>query len=186
MTTWDQDLVQQVQEGRPGAFSQLVREYEPSLKRSVFQFLGDADAAADVTQDVFLKLLDRYEQFRGEAAISTWLYRVVVNAFLDHCRARRPWLPLAEAGDEEETPTALLLPPTQEDDAERRQRARAVQVAVAELGPRFRVLVVLRYSAGLSYEEIAEVLDVSPGTVASRLHRAHGKLARKLAVLQDG
>ena len=173
----DDDLLERCRRGDTGAHSELFERYHDHVYNLGLHFSGDEATAADVTQDVFLKLLDRIRQFRRDAELTTWLYRIVLNTFLDHRRRRRPSLSLEET----EAETAFAAP--QERDAERDQIQRLVRQATAQLSPRLRAPLVLRYSAGLSYEEIAEVLDVSPGTVASRLSRAHAKLARKLRYL---
>ena len=110
---------------------------------------------------------------------------MVLNTFLDQRRSRKPWLRLDAAGEAETQPRELTIEATQEDAAAESQTAAGVRRAVAELKPHWRALVVLRYSAGLSYEEIAKVLAIAPGTVASRLSRAHARLAKKLRHLRE-
>jgi RNA polymerase sigma-70 factor (ECF subfamily) len=140
-------------------------------------FRGDAATAADVTQQVFLKLMDKMSQFRGRSDFATWLYRLVANACVD--RTRRRW--------QRETPTDPIdldtrpAPLSHEDAFARAQLAGSVQAAVAELAPPVRMAIVLRYFEDLSYAEMAAALDCSMGTVASRLSRGHDELARKLA-----
>ncbi len=171
-------------EGCPQAFDALFEETKDHVYTLALHFSGDEAVAADVTQEVYLKLLERIGQFREDAEFSTWLYRVVLNTFLDERRRRRPWLSLGAPEETEDPLPELTLAAPQEDAAARSQAADGVRRAVATLAPHLRALVVLRYSAGLSYEEIAGVLDVSPGTVASRLNRVHGKLAKKLRHLR--
>jgi RNA polymerase sigma-70 factor (ECF subfamily) len=103
-----------------------------------------------------------------------------MNAFLDHRRSRRRWLPLPQAEEETDERPELVLEATQEEAALAAEDARRVRRALARLDEHWRAPLVLRYSAGLSYDEIAAVLGVSPGTVASRLNRAHRRLAKKL------
>lgn len=134
----------------------------------------DPSLAADVTQEVFLKLLTRITQFRGEARFRTWLARIVVNAAWDQKRASRG----TRALEEESEVHAPLAAASPEDNAARDEAARAVRKAVARLNARLRAPLVLRYIGGLSYEEIGEALGISPGTVASRLFRALRTLAR--------
>ena len=137
-------------------------------------FRGDAASAADVTQQVFLKVITDIEKFRGDAGLSTWLYRMTVNSCIDLTRRRRPEvraeeLKLAARGD---SPAA---------EWERKQLTEAVQAAVAALPEPFRIAVLLRHFEELSYEEMAAALECSMGTVASRLSRAHRMLAETLA-----
>lgn len=177
------ELVRRCRDGEAGAFDELVDETQDHVYNLALYFSGDEDVAADVTQDVFLKVLDRFGQFREEAELTTWLYRVVYNTFLDHRRGQRPVTPL-EPAEESATAPELTLEAPQEQAAADAETVAAVRRAVAGLKPKWRAPVALRYGAGLSYEEIAEVLGVSPGTVASRLHRAHARLARTLGHLR--
>ncbi len=139
-------------------------------------FRGDEPAASDITQQVFLKLMTSIGQFKGEAAFSTWLYRLVVNACQDAERRRRrvrlTSLPnrLEEIADKG----------SHEEDYAHAQTARAVRAAVSVLPPKFRMAILLRYFDDLSYEEIAQALHCSIGTVASRLSRGHRLVAEYL------
>lgn len=144
---------------------------------ALYFFRGDTATAADVTQHVFLKLMDKMGQFHGHADFSTWLYRFVSNACVD--RTRRAWR--REAATD---PVALDERPaswSHEESFARAELAGSVQAAVAALAPKIRMAIVLRYFEGLSYAEMAVALNCSMGTVASRLSRGHAELARKLA-----
>ncbi len=140
---------------------------------ALYYFRGNTAAASDVTQQVFLKLMTSITQYRGDASFSTWIYRVVVNACTDASRRHK-------GGD-----SALLerLPerrPSQHDAYAREQTVEQVQKAVAQLPEKFRIAVLLRYFDELSYEQMAEALNCSLGTVASRLSRGHKMLAERL------
>lgn len=180
----DGEVLAGCRRGDPEAFDALFEKTKDHVYTLALHFSGDESAAADVTQEVFVKLLDRIGQFREDAEFSTWLYRVVLNAFLDHRRGRRPWISLWDSAEVAEPAPELTFEAPQEAAAERAENALAVRRAVAGLKPRWRVPVILRYGAGLSYEEIAEVLRISPGTVASRLNRAHARLAKTLGQLR--
>jgi RNA polymerase sigma-70 factor, ECF subfamily len=166
--------------GERAAFEELFELTSDRVYSVALHFLGDPAGAADVTQDVFLKLLVKLDQFRSEARFSSWLYRVVANAVVDHQRKRRPAVPL------ESVETWRLASPgaSPEEAAERRERRLAVQRAVRRLPPRLRMPLLMRHVAQLSYGEIAAALGVSEGTVASRLARAARRLARLVA--EDG
>ena len=136
---------------------------------------GDAASAADITQDVFMKLLTRLPQFSGRAAFSTWLYRIVVNTAIDHQRSRRHVAPLPDT-----------LPDRRrgvDEEYARGERRRRIGLALQALPAKLRAPLVLRHVEGLAYDEIATALGISTGTVASRLSRAHARLARDLAGL---
>ena len=154
------------------AFGRLFEASKDRVYSLALRLTGNPSEAADLTQEVFLKLLTRLSQFRSDARFSTWLHRIVVNAFLDRRRSTRRMVALTEA-----TPTGAG---SGERDAQRRETARLLAEGVAGLEPTLRVPLVLRFVAGLSYEEIAEVLEMPLGTVASRLSRALRVLAASL------
>jgi RNA polymerase sigma-70 factor (ECF subfamily) len=166
------EIVEACQAGDRLAFRELYDLYKDRVYSiALYFFHGDHPAAADVTQQVFLKLLASIGQFRGEAVFSTWLYRLVVNACLDEARLRKPRAEYRE-------PVAAL--DSQEARCVRAQTASSVRAAVASLPPKFRIAVLLRYFDDLSYEEMATALRCSMGTVASRLSRGHRMLAERL------
>ncbi len=176
----DPRLVERCRQGDRQAFDAFFEATKDHVYSLALHFAGDEAVAADITHDVFLKLLGRIRQFRRDAQLTTWLYRVILNTFLDHHRARRPALPLEDAAEAPQ----LTLAAGQEETVARGDAERAVRRAVATLPPRFRAPLVLRYGAELSYGEIAAVLGISAGTVASRLNRAYQQLARKLRHLR--
>src|SRR5688572_1879766 len=149
-----------------------------SIARHFFD--GDDARARDVTQDVFVKVMERIGTFEGASRFSTWLYRLTVNACLDTRRDERRLVLLADPPElpstAEDAPQSYAL-----DRAETRER---VSRAVSQLTPPLRAAILLRYFEGLSYEEIGEALDCPPGTVASRLKRAHEALAAALSALR--
>jgi RNA polymerase sigma-70 factor, ECF subfamily len=146
---------------------------------SLYFFHGDQAIASDITQQVFLKLITSIGQFKGDAAFSTWLYRLVVNACQDAARRRKSAAVTMDRTRLEE----VAIPGSQESDYARLQTARSVRAAVSALPPKFRIAVLLRYFDDLSYEQMAEVLHCSMGTVASRLSRGHRILAERLKSL---
>ncbi len=145
---------------------------------ALYFFQGDEAIASDITQQVFLKLFTTIGQFKGNAAFSTWLYRLVVNACQDTIRRRKPLVSTGLYRLER-----LAVAGSQEDDYARAQMTRSVQAALSALPPKFRVAVLLRYFDDLSYEQMAAALNCSMGTVASRLSRGHKMLAERLKSL---
>lgn len=168
------------QRGDRDAFRLLFEAYKNRVYSIALYFFGGDEAlAADVTQQVFLKLFTRITQFRSESDFTTWLYRVATNTCVDEQRKRRRFLPFGDAFPTHE-------PRVPEDDALARTEVSAgVQEAIAALKPKLRVAILLKYFEELSYEEIAEVLNCSKGTVASRLNRGHKILARRLGHLRE-
>lgn len=175
-------VIEACQQGDRAAFQLLFETYKDKVfSIAVYSSGGDRSVADDVTQQIFLKLFTAIRQFRGDSEFTTWLYRLVVNACLDEHRRRRRWLPLGE--------TMPMMNPSdkrpQEKQYARRQVSEAVQAAIGELKPKFRLPILLKYIEGLSYEEIATVMSCSKGTVASRLNRGHSQLAKRLAHLNN-
>jgi RNA polymerase sigma-70 factor (ECF subfamily) len=161
------------------AFERLFEQYKDRVYSVALHIGGDPSEAGDVTQDVFLKLLTRIGQYRGESRFQTWLFRIVVNTSRDRVKARRREGPLDEAA-----PGLRPQPPGQEEAAARGELSRHVARALAALDEAFRAPLVLRYHGDLSYEEIAQVLGISAGTVASRISRALASLAKELSHLR--
>lgn len=171
-------LIERCQAGEAEAFEELYELYRDRVFRLAWSLSGDRAVAADVVQEVFVKLMTRIRQYRFASAFETWLYRVVLNVFRDHVRAAR-WTALTP-----EHARSLRADAPQQSALERDEAERQVRAAVAALRPKLREPIVLRYMSGLSYDDIAAVLGVSAGTVASRLSRGHAALAEKLRHLR--
>jgi RNA polymerase sigma-70 factor, ECF subfamily len=166
------ELIAACRAGAPEAFAQLFELYRDRVYAIAYGICGEAGTAADISQDVFMKLLTRMEQFEGRASFTAWLFRIVVNTATDHHRRAQRVLPLS---------ADLAGRWRVDDDYARAQLAERVERAVQALPLKLRTPLVLRHVEGLSYAEIARVLRLSMGTVASRLSRAHARLARELA-----
>ncbi|HEY7784978.1 MAG TPA: RNA polymerase sigma factor [Pyrinomonadaceae bacterium] len=181
-TTIDERVIEACQEGDREAFRLLFETYKDRVfSIAVYSFDGDQAAASDVSQQIFLKLMTSIQQFRGDSAFTTWLYRMVVNTCIDERRRRKRFLPFGEV-----TPMLNVADKRpQEQQYARVELAESVRAAITNLRPKLRLPILLKYVQGLSYEEIATVLDCSKGTVASRLNRGHKELARCLGHLRD-
>jgi RNA polymerase sigma-70 factor, ECF subfamily len=180
--TIETDVIAACQRGDRDSFRLLFETYSDRVfSIATYSLGGDQAAASDVTQQVFLKLMTAIRQFRGDSEFTTWLYRMVVNTCIDEQRRRRRFLPFAES-----TPVSRMVDRRpQEKHLARTEIADSVQAAIAELRPKFRLPILLKYIEGLSYEEIAAVMGCSKGTVASRLNRGHKALAIRLVHLRD-
>ncbi|MCC7140037.1 MAG: sigma-70 family RNA polymerase sigma factor [Planctomycetes bacterium] len=173
---------------RRRALGALYDRYHGRVFGIAYRVLGSAADAADVTQEVFLQVGDRIGGFRGDASLTSWLYRVTLNLAIDarRKRLRRPAQSLSAATGETEADVSEGRPGTAappEDPAAaslRAEREHRVREALDRLSPKLRAVAVLRYFENLSYDELAEVLDTSIGTVKSRLNRAHAALERLL------
>lgn len=176
----EQELLAACRKGDREAFESLYVQHQKRVFSVALNFFGgDEERAKDITQQVFLKIFGRVDEFRGQSEFTTWLYRITVNACLDEARKSRPLLSLTDFFG------VFGVKRTQDEKVYRREICDEVQKAVAELKPKFRLPILLKYVEGLSYEEIAKVLDCSTGTVASRLNRGHKMLAGKLGHLKN-
>ena len=174
-------IIDACRRGDREAFRLLYEAYKDKVYSiALYFFHGDAASAADVTQQVFLKLIGSIARFRGESGFSTWLYRFVVNACVDRTRRAGAHARTTNPAVLEELPAAG----SHEDAFADAETARSVQAAIAALAPKLRIAILLRYFEDLSYAEMADVLNCSMGTVASRLSRGHEMLARALAPLR--
>jgi len=167
--------------GDRAAFRTVYNAYKDRVfSIALYTLHGNADLAADVTQQVFIKLMDRIASFRGDSEFSTWLYRLVTNACLDAQRRSKSRSLAVDSNVLETLPDPASL----EKAFARTQTAELVKRAVSALPSKLRLAMLLRYFDELSYEEIAVALNCSRGTVASRLNRGHRLLAKSLAHLR--
>jgi RNA polymerase sigma-70 factor (ECF subfamily) len=165
------DLIGACQNGDRAAFQRLFEVYRSRVYSTARHILGSDAAAKDVAQQVFIATWRHLDRFESEAELGPWLYRVTVNTCLNE---RRRLVRFSDCAPPE-------APPATGTAQEQAVLARQVEAALGRLSPKLRVPLVLRHLEGLSYDEIAEVLGCSLGTVASRLSRAHQALAVVLA-----
>jgi RNA polymerase sigma-70 factor (ECF subfamily) len=184
----DEGVIEACQRGDREAFRLLFETYQDKVYSiSLYYFKGDESFARDVTQAVFLKLMTKIEQFRRDAEFTTWLYRLVVNACMDEQRKRRRFLPFGDgfmSGHSSSSSSDVQKSSQAEAGYARIELADTVQAAIGELRPKLRLPILLKYVEGLSYDEMAEVLNCSKGTIASRLNRGHKILAQRLSYLR--
>lgn len=169
-------VIRRAARGDSEAFRQLVEAYQTSAYRMAARMCGP-DSADDVTQEAFLAAWRGLPEFRGACRFSTWLYRLVSNAAIDCLRREKKH---RDSGDIDE----LELPdggPSPQEQAEQADTQEAVRRAMAQLSPEHRQVLLLRYMQELDYGEIAAALDISEGTVKSRINRAKGKLREVLS-----
>ena len=167
-TPTDNELLRSHVDGDPDAFGELVRRHRDRLWAVALRTLGDREEAADALQEALLSAFRRADTFRGDAAVTTWLHRIVVNACLDRVRRRnaRPTTPLGE-----------LDPPGRGDEAATTEQRLDVSRALAALPDAQRVALVLVDMQGLPVAEVAQITGVAEGTVKSRCARGRAALA---------
>jgi RNA polymerase sigma-70 factor (ECF subfamily) len=172
------EVIEACRRGDRDAFRVLYEAYKDRVYSACLYFFhGDAAEAADITQEIFLKLFAAIGTFREGAAFSTWLYRMVHNACVDSARRRK----IRERPVEAQTDFVA----SHETEILHSRDAATIQQAVSSLPPKYRVAVLLRHFEDFSYEDMSKVLNCSMGTVASRLNRAHKLLADVLGPLRD-
>ena len=172
----ERELVLQAQEGSREAFALLVEKYQRKVFQMVYSFTGNRETTDDLTQDVFVKAWLALPRFGFRSEFGTWLYRIAVNHAKDFLRKNKKVreVPLQDVGD------ATLAVDGNIEAGEREKEIRAtrdfVRRGLAALPEKHRVILTLRDIQGLSYEDIAGILGISPGTVDSRIHRARRRL----------
>lgn len=182
----DQTLVERLQKGDSEAFEELVSRYENKVYRLAIKLTRNEALAEEVLQEVFLKIYEKIDTFRGEAALSSWIYRIAANACFAKLNLEKrhqhadldDTMPQAEQAMQERSESGLETPdkPLLADEA-----LSVISRAIDRLPEDFRVVLTLRDVEGLSNEEVAKVLELSVPAVKSRLHRARLLLRKRLA-----
>ncbi len=180
--------VQRVLDGDVNEYEKLVLEYQKNVYNLALRMTGDAEDAADMAQEAFIKAYNSLASYRGDSKFSVWLYRIVSNVCLDFLRARkrRQTVSLSVVDDEgEETELEISDESASPEKLLERSMTRdAVRRGLQELTPEYRQILILRELQGMSYDEIAETLGLESGTVKSRIFRARKKLCTFL--VRDG
>ena len=173
-------LISRARGGDREAFGALVEQYRDNVYRLAYRMCGNAYDADEAAQEAFVAAWRALPNFRGDAKFSTWLYRLTTNAAIDVMRREKRHKAVGdgemiEVADDADSP---------QETVERTEQQEAVQKALATLSEEYREVLLLRYMEELDYAEIAEVLQLSSGTVKSRINRA--KAALKTALLKSG
>jgi RNA polymerase sigma-70 factor (ECF subfamily) len=171
----DTDILEGCRHGDPEAQRRVFERHKDRVFSIALHFLkGDDAAAQDITQEVFVKVFRSATDFRQDAQLSTWLYRITANACMDELRKRRRVILFGD------------IPPRLDRAVDAHEPAELdadISAALGRLSPKLRIAVLLRHFDDLTYDEIADALQITAGTVASRLNRAHKFLERELAHL---
>jgi RNA polymerase sigma-70 factor (ECF subfamily) len=176
----DQRWVSAARRGDRQSFGRLVERYQRRVYALAFGILRQRDDAWDIAQEAFVKAYRNLDRFEGNAAFYTWLYRITYNLSIDLLRekTRRETVTLDETKKIEEAMESEghAPPDSPIETAERRELAQVIETAMSRLSDKHRAIIVLREIEGLSYEEMADVLAISKGTVMSRLFHARQNL----------
>ncbi len=195
MEPTDLELVSRYREGDPKAFEQLVKRYQRKVYGLAFGIVHNPEDAMDVAQEAFIKVHRYIDKFEGSASFYTWLYRIVVNLCIDHLRraGRSQSVEYDDAIDRSEgVLSAEAIVPSQIGThpgkaLEHKRLLEAIQQGLATLSPNHRAVLVMRELEGLSYKEMARVMECSKGTIMSRLFHARKRMqAYLIKVLNEG
>ncbi|HZM45948.1 MAG TPA: RNA polymerase sigma factor RpoE [Burkholderiales bacterium] len=186
----DQQLVERAQRGDKAAFELLVSKYQRKLARLLSRFIRDATEVEDVTQEAFIKAYRALPTFRGDSAFYTWLYRIGINTAKNYLAAMGRRAPTTTEIDSEEAEgyedgDQLRDLNTPENQMMSRQVAETVNQTLESLPEELRSAITLREIEGLSYDDIADIMNCPIGTVRSRIFRAREAIAAKLRPLLD-
>ncbi|NOX49136.1 MAG: RNA polymerase sigma factor RpoE [Gammaproteobacteria bacterium] len=186
----DKELVKRVQRGDQAAFDLLFARYQSKILNLISRYVRDSEEVRDVAQEAFIKAYRALPRFRGESAFYTWLYRIAINTAKNHlvARSRRP--PSAdvdiEDADYRDDADNLRDSENPESALSRDQLKAAIDQALIDLPDDLRSALTLREFDGLSYEQIAEILDCPVGTVRSRIFRAREFVDERMQVVLQG
>jgi RNA polymerase sigma-70 factor (ECF subfamily) len=180
--TSDAELARQALAGSQTAYGALVARYSAPAIAIATRLVRDRAVAEELAQDAFVKAFRHLGTYDPDRPFSTWFFRILHNVAIDHLRVRRvDGVSLDARLDEGYPDPTRGLNDGADVELERRDLARAIDVALTRLRPAFRSVVALRYQQGLSVQEVAEVLDLPEGTVKTHLHRARRELASILS-----
>ena len=177
-------LVRRLQARAPGAFEELLRLYQGPIYGFIYRLLDDPVDAPDVTQEIFLKVFRKINGFRGECTLKTWIYRIAVHEASNRRRWFARWRRNETSMDHDEAWNLLSDPgDTPYEKLQKREQRDLVDEALRGVDERLRSAVIMRDLQGLSYNEIADALEISLGTVKSRILRGREALKMRLALI---
>lgn len=187
--TIENEFIERLKAGESAAFDELVTHYSANIYALLLRLTEDEEEARDLTQDTFLSALRAIKNFRGDADLKTWLYRIAVNESRNRFRwwkrrNKNSIISLDADSAYNQNPLSETISDSAknpEEETLRRERERALRKALSELSANFREVIILRDIEGLSYEEVASALDTNVGTVKSRIARGREELRKKLS-----
>lgn len=169
-------LIERCKKGDQAAYTQLLRKYQNSVYNLCRKMVRNPEEARDLSQEAFVKTFATLDRYNPVYAFSSWLYKITANLCIDHIRKQRmKLLSIDEPLDGDEGPIARQIEdPRQRPDevSESSEMRRAIEAAIRRLPEHYRVILIMRHQEQLSYDEIAQALDIPLGTVKARIHRA--------------
>lgn len=186
----DKELVKRVQKGDLAAFDMLFSRYQTKIVNLISRYVRDNEEVQDVAQEAFIKAYRALPRFRGDSAFYTWLYRIAINTAKNHlvARSRRPPSVDVDVDDADFRDDADMLRESEDPESAlaRDQLRETIDTALQDLPDDLRSALTLREFDGLSYEQIAQVLDCPVGTVRSRIFRAREFVDQRIEPLMQG
>lgn len=182
----DLDFIKRFKDGDTSAFGEIVLKYQDRIYNLCRHMLGNAHNAEDAAQDAFLKAYQALPRFQPDASLYTWLYRIATNTCIDY--KRKPVfesLFRRSADGEELVHDRASDEPSPERLYQSRQMDQALRESLGKLSPKLRAIIILKEIEEMSYEEIAETLDISLGTVKSRISRAREELQKSMKKFRE-
>ncbi len=188
-TESDKRLVERVKRGDKRAFDVLVLKYQHRIANLITRYVRDQDEVLDVTQEVFVKAYRAMDKFRGDAQFYTWLYRIAINTAKNFlvARSRRPPDTDIDVDEREFSEQSVVISEgsNPEEQLSGEQLERVLQRALEALPEELRIALMLREFDGLSYDEIAHVMDCPVGTVRSRIFRGRESIEKSIAKMES-
>ncbi len=179
----EQKIVALAKNGDHSAFEQIVTAYERKVYNMALRYTGNPEDALDISQEVFLRVYRFLHKYKGESSLSTWIYRITMNVCHDTAGNKTNIYELSldsKSGDDEQTTEIADTRYDPEKELEKKHTRQLVQQAISMLDGDHRDVIIMRDINGLSYDDISRVLNISPGTVKSRISRAREKLKNYL------
>ncbi|MEN3038779.1 MAG: sigma-70 family RNA polymerase sigma factor [Candidatus Kryptonium sp.] len=174
------EVIKRARDGDEKAFEFIVKKYQNRVANLIFKIIGDASVVEDLTQDVFVRVIESLKDYKFGSAFYTWIYRITVNICIDEIRKRQRSRTYSLSDVLSQNPKAEPSHSQVEKIVEQRELREIIEKAISKLPIEYKTAIVLREFEDLSYEEIAKILKVSVGTVKSRIFRARKLLAEHL------
>ncbi len=176
----ENEIVKRARDGDEKAFEYIVKKYQNKVANLIFKIIGDQDIVEDLTQEVFLRVMESLKDYKFGSAIYTWIYRITVNICIDEIRKRQRSRAFSLDNIVSQNPKSEPSYSPVEKTFERREMREIIENAISKLPAEYKTVIVLREFEDLSYEEIAKILKIRIGTVKSRIFRARKLLAEYL------
>ena len=179
----DEELVKKVKNGDVDAFEQIITKYEKKIFGLIYNMLRNENEIEDVAQEVFIKVYKNLDKFHGDSSLYTWIYKIATNLCLDQIKKRKEVIYIDEKLQLDDGEVEFQIPSDeklQDEIYEQKELKQKLESCIDKLPEKQKAMIVLRDIKGLSYDEIAEILDLKLGTVKSQINRARLKLKELL------